>query len=303
MAFHEYLNDGLEKHRDGALVLMDMDNLKPFNAEEGHMYGDELLKQVAEMLISNARPGDILGRYGGDEFIIYMPHASSETAIILMEEIRKLIEETQFNLKVEEKVVKARITVSIGIAVCPGHAENVIELLRKSDEALYRAKLDGRNRVCLPVRDERMKSKTNFYPSHQLERLSIIAQETKKSESFLLREALDDLVKKYTDLREREETLVEVQMGGGLLDLVDPSKGGPLLEEISLIRREIKDETGLVLPGVRVRDTSDLKPLEYSVMVKGAMVIKKEVAGFNDTTKNEIAGHLREVFREQITKI
>ncbi len=205
MTFHEYLNDGLEKHRDGALVLMDMDNLKPFNADEGHMYGDELLKQVAEMLISNARPGDLLGRYGGDEFIIYMPHASSETALILMEEIRKLIEETQFRLKVEEKVVKARITVSIGIAVCPGHAENVIELLRKSDEALYRAKLDGRNRVCLPVRDERMKSKTNFYPSHQLERLSIIAQETKKSESFLLREALDDLVKKYTDLRERED--------------------------------------------------------------------------------------------------
>ncbi len=92
-------------------------------------------------------------------------------------------------------------------------------------------------------------------------------------------------------------------MGGGLLDLVDPSKGGPLLEDISLIRREIKDETGLVLPGVRVRDNPDLKPLEYSVMVKGTVVAKKELARFNDTTKNEIAGHLREVFREQITKI
>jgi len=299
-AFREYLKEAVEKNHDGALAFMDLDNFKAFNAEHGHAYGDALLKQVAETLSSNMRPGDLLGRYGGDEFIAYLPGTTSETALILMEEIRKLIEETVFLLRVQQKYLRARITLTVGIAVHPIHAETDIELLRKSDEALYRGKQDGRNRVCLPVRDERMKSKTCFYPSYQLDRLTLIAAQTRKSESFLFREALDDLIRKYTDLKEREETLLEVQLGIELLPLVDPSRGGPLLDEIRLIREDIKRESGFLLPGVRFRDDSQLKPLEYVVLIQEKEAERRELAAASDTMKDEISRNLREIFRTRV---
>jgi diguanylate cyclase len=301
-SFLNYLQEGLEKHRTaekaGALAFVDLDNFKLFNDREGHLMGDELLKQVGEILGTNSRPGDLIGRYGGDEFILFLPSTNAETALILLEEIRRLVAEMEFSLSIGDRLMKTRVTLSMGVAAFPRDADNVTDLLRKGDEALYRAKNEGRNRVCLSVREERMKSKTNFYSSYQLERLSIIASETKKSESFLLREALDDLIKKYADIREKGDTLLEFQMGRGLLDLVDPSKGGPLLQEIVRIRKDIEHEKGFILPGVRCRDNRDLSPLEYLIIVRGREVARETLKKLDEKTKDRIAKHMKEVFIE-----
>jgi len=305
--FQEYVREGLERHREShgsaALVFIDMDRLKEFNDRHGHMIGDELIKQIGEILNSNARAGDVVCRYGGDEFTVYLPNTTQEVAFILVEEIRRLIDETEFILKAQDRLVPARFTISAGVAVFPRDADNDVDLLRKSDEALYRAKNEGRNKVCLSVREERMKSKTNFYSARQLERLAAIAKETKKSESFLLREALDDLIKKYVDTRQTEDTLLEFQMGKGLIDLVDPSKGGVLLEEITKIRKEIEEEYGFLLPGVRCRDNQTYRPLEYAVVVKNRVVARRELLHMTEQTKDEIAAHLKETFIQHMNML
>lgn len=306
-SFMEYVEETLKRMEEretyASLGLIDLDMFKAFNDREGHLIGDELLKSMAEIIGKNTREGDLLCRYGGDEFVLYLPDTNAEIALILLEEIRKLVYDTEFILKVQEKIVKTRFTLSIGISTFPRDAKNITELFRKGDEALYRAKVEGRNRVCLALPEERMKSKTTFYTAKQMERLAMVAKETKKSESFLLREALDDLIKKYTDLKETENTLLELQIGRGLIDLVDPAKGGLLLQEIPLIREEIKKDFNVILPGVRFRDNLDLKTLEYIIKFRGEEIERREIEEFNNKTKDEIAAHLREIFKNNITRL
>ena len=91
------------------------------------------------------------------------------------------------------------MTCSIGLAAYPTHANTDVELIREADQALYMAKATGRNKVALPISDSRMITKTSYYTATQLERLANLAKTMKRNEATFLREALDDLLKKYND--------------------------------------------------------------------------------------------------------
>jgi len=128
------------------VAMIDLDNFKLINDTYGHQTGDEVLIQVAKILTENCRSTDIVGRYGGEEFIIIMPDTNSGDAALLMQRIQTCIEGTSFKDGI-------RITLSCGISEL--HGENVHGILKASDVMLYKAKKNGKNRVEVLINEDK----------------------------------------------------------------------------------------------------------------------------------------------------
>ena len=147
--FWEDLNREVERSRRYSrfcsLAMLDIDNFKQFNDRYGHLQGDEVLKQAAEIFREHIRTSDIAARYGGEEFIVIMPETGKEVALLVGEKLRKAFADSSFPLG--ESQPAERLTISIGIATFPQDADNPRELVDMADKALYRAKEGGRNRV------------------------------------------------------------------------------------------------------------------------------------------------------------
>ncbi|NCP87458.1 MAG: GGDEF domain-containing protein [Anaerolineae bacterium CG_4_9_14_3_um_filter_57_17] len=194
-AFHQALDDLLSASKGSeapiAVAFVDIDNFLHINTEYGHTAGDEVLKMIATLLRGIGNENALPVRYGGDEFALLLPEVEREQAFLLLETFRAQVANTP--LKVAGDTV---LTVSVGLACYPvdGHLKS--ELMRKADQALYRAKISGRNQVRL-AQDEKMVPKTSHYTQTQLERLSKLAAERQVGEAELLREAMDDLLAKY----------------------------------------------------------------------------------------------------------
>ena len=137
------------------VLMLDIDHFKRYNDDFGHLVGDATLKEVSDLLKRNLRRVDLVGRYGGEEVVVAMPETRVANASEVAERIRSSIARHDFQVY----NVKTKVTVSQGITVFDGaiaaQTESVdvkvvaAELIRKADEAMYRAKEEGRNRVCL----------------------------------------------------------------------------------------------------------------------------------------------------------
>lgn len=123
-----------------SVVLLDLDGFKQVNDLFGHPYGDEVLRQVARMATEACRGMDLPARLGGEEFVLVLPHAPKLAALQVAERLRRRIEETSL----EEGL---RLSASFGVAVFPDDGNTPDALVRAADEAMYRAKRAGGNRV------------------------------------------------------------------------------------------------------------------------------------------------------------
>ena len=177
-----------------SLALMDVDKFKLINDQYGHVLGDKVLVTVAQAIREHTGKEALVGRYGGDEFVMIFSSEEREQAFLKLEQIRQVV--SQQELSVPEGSAIKGISISAGVASFPvdGRTEN--ELWRKADHALYRAKVGGRNQIRLAY-EERMVPKTTHYTQTQLERLSKLAEERGVNEADLLREAMDDFLTKY----------------------------------------------------------------------------------------------------------
>jgi two-component system, cell cycle response regulator len=133
----------LRYDRSMALVMMDIDHFKAVNDQHGHLAGDAVLRQLADVLRSRVRRGDSLFRVGGEELALILPETSLATATGVAESYRRLVESTPF----EAGGSRIPVTVSLGVAEWSSGMERAEELVELTDRHLYQAKAAGRNRV------------------------------------------------------------------------------------------------------------------------------------------------------------
>lgn len=128
-----------------SVVMLDLDNFKQINDTYGHPAGDKVIKAIAHLLRQRLRKTDAVGRYGGEEFVAVLPRCSKEEAQILMEDVRQRFNDITFTADKRS----FNVTLSAGIAAFRPSVARAEQLLQEADAALYRAKTQGRNRICL----------------------------------------------------------------------------------------------------------------------------------------------------------
>jgi diguanylate cyclase (GGDEF)-like protein len=128
-----------------SLVMLDIDRFKQINETMGHLGGDFILRELSARIKGNIRKEELFARYGGEEFAVVLPETPSEGAMILSERLRVAVDSQPFSY--EDKVYN--VTVSLGVATTSGDETMTLsKLLQMSDEMLFKAKREGRNRVC-----------------------------------------------------------------------------------------------------------------------------------------------------------
>ncbi|GMO64158.1 MAG: hypothetical protein Nk1A_0280 [Endomicrobiia bacterium] len=135
-----------KRYNDGFYILMlDLDYFKSVNDRYGHLMGDKVLANIARLILSTVRPGDLVGRYGGEEFIILMPTISSEEVEIVANKIKNFVQNVIF----QENGNKFNVTISIGVSCNSRNITDINFIINTADKALYKAKNNGRNQVVL----------------------------------------------------------------------------------------------------------------------------------------------------------
>ena len=129
-----------------SLIMIDIDHFKRYNDAHGHLQGDKVLRDVAQILQDNIRGIDLAARFGGEEFIILMPKTNKEGARAAAEKLRLCVAEREF-MGAAESQPEGHLTLSLGIAEFPEDADSLETLQEQADQALYQAKKDGRNRT------------------------------------------------------------------------------------------------------------------------------------------------------------
>lgn len=129
-----------------SLIFLDMDHFKLVNDQYGHLMGSQVLVEVAQILRKSLREVDIIARYGGDEFVVVLPETNVETSSRIAHRVRNAIRAHEF---LKKEGLSIHLSASFGIAGFPEHAKNKTDLIRLADQAMYKAKVMGRDKIFL----------------------------------------------------------------------------------------------------------------------------------------------------------
>lgn len=151
------VSNSADRERQFCVLMLDIDHFKNVNDTYGHLTGSKTLEEIGGCITQILRSGDAAARFGGEEFAAFLLDADLAQGIVAAERIRQAIENFKFSIIKQGKTIEThRITTSVGVATFPSDSRDPIELIEMADSALYRAKREGRNRVCAyrDLRDE-----------------------------------------------------------------------------------------------------------------------------------------------------
>lgn len=193
--FQKAVDAAAEGGRSVSMALVDLDRFAKLNEKYGRDVGDGVLTTLAGYLDQETGAKGASYRYGGDAFAVLLDGIEKEEAFLLVEELRKGFNGER-TVPAARGAVTLPVSITAGVAAFPDDGAQATEITRKANEALYRAKVGGANKVCL-AREEKMVTKTTHYTQGQLHGLSRLAKRQGVGEAELLREALDDLLRKH----------------------------------------------------------------------------------------------------------
>jgi diguanylate cyclase (GGDEF)-like protein len=140
------INRAIRYNYPFSVVFLDLDHFKDVNDTYGHLVGSRLLKEIGQLLKFNLRTVDWAARYGGDEFVLILPRAGKEDALMVGQRLRRGLNEAIFFTK---ESLNIRVTASFGIATYPSDALNKEDIIRMADQAMYRVKNSTRDGICM----------------------------------------------------------------------------------------------------------------------------------------------------------
>ena len=144
LSFEDEFNRSVRYGDSMSVLMADLDRFKMVNDTYGHPRGDAVLKETASIMLDIMRKVDIVARYGGEEFVVIMPHTDTDGAMRAAERLRVAVKDSHY----EGLSAAGEVTVSIGVATLVEGVETDMDgLIKQADEALYKAKMNGRNRV------------------------------------------------------------------------------------------------------------------------------------------------------------
>jgi len=142
--FEKRMEQEITQEKPVSLILTDVDDFGKYNNTHGHPMGDKLLRELSNILKGNVKEGDVIGRYGGEEFIILMPAVSSNEAMAAAKRIKSAV--SDFSFEGGETQPNGKVTISLGLVTSMDKV-SISDLIKEADDALYRAKGSGKNRV------------------------------------------------------------------------------------------------------------------------------------------------------------
>ena len=207
----EMLIDTLIKQIDNqsegtvSVACFDIDGFGKIEADHGYQIADALLEKVS-LMIDDVVGSEFATRYVRDSFIVVYDGLTLEEAFFEAEQLRRQMSQTEFELSDDDKTISVTVAFSAGVGSYPGEPESRYELLNMAEEASRQAYKNGGNSI-LFARPTNMVPKTSHYTPEQLDRLRDLRKQLGRSEASLLREALDDFLRKY-DQRDMRRTLL-----------------------------------------------------------------------------------------------
>jgi len=170
------INRGKRHGKELSILFLDLDDFKEVNDSFGHQTGDEVLKQVAKIVLNEKRSEDLAARYGGEEIVLILPETGKVDSLVLGERVRKRVEEMRIDLNGNT----VRITISGGLASFPENATDAKSLLKCADNALYTAKGSGKNGISFFSQDKRRYMRIEIDHEVKVRELGFDDTQTKK---------------------------------------------------------------------------------------------------------------------------